>query len=158
MRGGAQKTGPHMVGPMDGAVLGAALSFHCSGMKEDGRPNHAQKRVDMMMGVDMALLAVKHRVDRIALLTGDSDAIPTVEAVKPEGIVATLVHGPEKGGARPSRELYKLADDRVEIDDAMGPRTEARFLSGSFLEPRFVQPPVSVGSLQRLVVFHTVDR
>ena len=78
-----------------------------------------------MMGVDMALLAVKHRVDRIALLTGDSDTIPAVE---------------------------------VEIDDAMGPRTEACFLSGSFLEPRFVQPPVSVVSLQRLVVFRTVDR
>ena len=90
-----------------------------SGMKEDGSPNYTQKRVDMMMGVDMALLAVKRRVDRIALLTGDSDTIPAVEAVKPEGIVVTLVHGPMKGGAPPSRELYKLADQRVEIGDAM---------------------------------------
>ena len=101
MRGGTQKAGPHMVGPMDGFVLGAVPSFYCSGMKEDGRPNYARKRVDTMMGVDMALLAVKRRVDRIALLTGDSDAIPAVEAVTPEGMIATLVHGPEKGGARP---------------------------------------------------------
>ena len=90
-----------------------------SGMKEDGRPIYAQKRVDTMMSVDMALMAVKRRVDRIALLTGDSDAIPAVEAVKPEGVVVTLVHGPMKGGAQPSRELYKLADERVEIDEAM---------------------------------------
>ena len=67
----------------------------------------------------MALLAVKHRVGRMALLTGDSDTIPAVEAVKPEGIAVTLIHGPMKGDARPSRDLYKLADQRVEIDAAM---------------------------------------
>ena len=97
-----------------------------SGMKKDGRPNFEQKRVDMMMGVDMALLAVKHRVDRIWLLTGDSDAIPAVEAVKPEGITVTLVHGPRKGFSSPSRELYKIVDERVEIDADMMNRIRRR--------------------------------
>lgn len=89
------------------------------GTSEDSRPIFVQKRVDMMMGVDMALLAVKHRVGRVALLTGDSDAIPAVEAVKPEGVVVTLVHGPLRGRSSPSRELYKIVDERVEIDAAM---------------------------------------
>ena len=89
------------------------------GKKEDGRQLYTQKRVDMMMGVDMALLAVKNRVDRMALLTGDGDTIPAVEAVKPEGVNVTLVHAPMNSLSPPSRDLYKLADDRVEIDAAM---------------------------------------
>ena len=72
----------------------------------------------MMLGVDMALLAVKQRVDRMALLTGDSDTIPAVEAVKPEGIVVTLWHGPLKGRSSPSRDLYQIVDERIEIDQA----------------------------------------
>ena len=89
------------------------------GLTDSGQPIFQQKRVDMMLGVDMALLAVKQRVDRMALLTGDSDTIPAVEAVKPEGIVVTLWHGPLKGRSSPSRDLLdQIADERVEIDQA----------------------------------------
>ncbi len=88
------------------------------GLTDRGQPIFQQKRVDMMLGVDMALLAVKQRVDRMALLTGDSDTIPAVEAVKPEGIVVTLWHGPLKGRSSPSRDLYQIVDERVEIDQA----------------------------------------
>ena len=89
------------------------------GLTDRGQPIFQQKRVDMMLGVDMALLAVKQRVDRIVLLTGDSDTIPAVEAVKPEGVVVTLWHGPLKGRSSPSRDLYRIVDERVEIDQAM---------------------------------------
>ena len=89
------------------------------GLTDSGQPIFQQKRVDMMLGVDMALLAVKQRVDRMALLTGDSDTIPAVEAVKPEGIVVTLWHGPLKGRSSPSRDLYQIVDERIEIDQAM---------------------------------------
>ncbi len=83
------------------------------GTTESGKPIFIQKRVDMMLGVDMTLLAVKHRV--IVLLTGDSDTIPAVEAMKPEGVVITL--GPLKGRSSPSREV--IVDERVDIDVAM---------------------------------------
>ena len=89
------------------------------GTAGSGKPIFIQKRVDMMLGVDMMLLAVKHRVNRIVLLTGDSDMIPVVEAVKPEGVVVTLIHGPLKGHSPPSRELYKIVDERVDIDATM---------------------------------------
>lgn len=59
------------------------------------------------------------RVDRMALLTGDSDTTPAVEAVKPEGVVVTLWHGPLKGRSSPSRDLYQIVDERVEIDRVM---------------------------------------
>ena len=93
------------------------------GLTDTGQPIFQQKRVDMMLGVDMALLAVKQRVDRMALLTGDSDTIPAVEAVKPEGVVVTLWHGPLKGRSSPSRDLYQIVDERVEVDHAMITKT-----------------------------------
>ncbi len=89
------------------------------GLTDRGQPIFQQKRVDMMLGVDMALLAVKQRVDRMVLLTGDSDTIPAVEAVKPEGVVVTLWHGPLTGRSSPSRDLYQIVDERVEIGQAV---------------------------------------
>ncbi len=56
-------------------------SLHFLGLTDRGQPIFQQKRVDMMLGVDMALLALKQRVDRMVILTGDSDTIPAVEAV-----------------------------------------------------------------------------
>jgi hypothetical protein len=71
--------------------------------------------VEEMLGVDMALLAGKGKVTSIALFTGDSDTIPAVEAVKQEGVIVTLWHGSLKGPCSPSRELYKLCDERMEL-------------------------------------------
>ena len=88
------------------------------GTTADGAPILVQKRVDIMLCVDMALLALKKRIDRVVLLTGDGDAIPAVEAVKPEGVVVTLFHGPLGGHSQPSRELLRTADERIEIDAA----------------------------------------
>lgn len=93
--------------------------LHFQGLTDRGQPIFQQKRVDMMLGVDMALLAVKQRVDRMVLLTGDSDTIPAVEAVKPEGVVVTLWHGPLTGRSSPSRDLYQIVDERVEIGRAV---------------------------------------
>jgi uncharacterized LabA/DUF88 family protein len=79
---------------------------------------YMQKRVDTMFGVDMALLAGKGKINRMALFTGDSDLIPAVEAVKREGVVVTLWHG-GSSRTRPSNELYELCDDRVEVDQRL---------------------------------------
>ena len=68
-----------------------------------------------MLGVDMALLAGKNRIAKMALLSGDSDFAPAVEAVKHEGVLTTLWHGSHRGSARPSRELLQIADERREL-------------------------------------------
>jgi uncharacterized LabA/DUF88 family protein len=85
------------------------------GVGADGKPIFQQKRVDLMLGVDMALLASKGKVASIALFTGDSDCIPAVEAVKQEGVIVTLWHGSLKGDQKPSRELFKLCDERRDV-------------------------------------------
>lgn len=85
------------------------------GLADDGRPMFQQKRVDLMLGVDMALLAGKNRIAKVALLTGDSDFTPAVEAVKNEGVLTTLWHGSRGRDTSPSRELLQACDERREL-------------------------------------------
>lgn len=85
------------------------------GTDANGEPIFQQKRVDCMMGVDMALLAGKSTITNAAILTGDADYIPAVNAVKREGVLATLWHGGKHPHTRPSRELVEVCDERFEI-------------------------------------------
>jgi len=79
--------------------------------KDSGKPIFVQKRVDLLLGLDMALLAVKGRITHVALLSGDSDIIPSVEVVKKEGVLITLWHGALTGNTGPSRELMAICDE-----------------------------------------------
>ena len=72
------------------------------GCDTNGEKIFVQKRVDCMVGVDMALLAGKGKITNDALLTGDSDYIPAIEAVKREGILVTLWHGSFSPNTAPS--------------------------------------------------------
>lgn len=84
------------------------------GQNADGRNIVQQKRVDIMLAIDMINLAIKGRVSSISVFTGDSDFIPAFEKVKAEGVRTVLWHGDFAGdNSAPSRELYKLADERV---------------------------------------------
>lgn len=85
------------------------------GQSAGGEPIFQQKRVDCMVGVDMALLAGKGKITSAAIFTGDSDLIPAVESVKREGVLVTLWHGSFSEHTRPSRELYEVADERREL-------------------------------------------
>lgn len=79
----------------------------------DNKPIFEQKRVDIMLGVDMVLLAAKQRIDRVAIVTGDSDFIPALKVAKNEGILVHLYHGDPAGV---HREIWAEADDRTRID------------------------------------------
>ena len=67
------------------------------------------------MHVDMALLAGKGCVDRMVLLSGDTDYVPAIEAVKREGVLAVLWHGRLGSRVGPSRELFEACDERREL-------------------------------------------
>ena len=45
-----------------------------------------QKGVDMKIGIDIASMAYKHQVDRIVLISGDSDFVPASKLARREGI------------------------------------------------------------------------
>jgi uncharacterized LabA/DUF88 family protein len=80
-----------------------------------GKPIFEQKRVDLMLGLDMALLAAKRQVSDVILVSGDSDLLPAVEAVKAEGVLFRLYHGTI---ARPHADLFSAADERTAITQA----------------------------------------
>ena len=83
------------------------------GCDADGKPIFQQKRVDIQMGVDLVLLAAKNLISDAAVLAGDSDFLPAIDAAKPEGVVIHLFHG-----ERPHTDLVAKCDERTKIDQA----------------------------------------
>ena len=71
-----------------------------------------QKGVDMRIGIDISSMAFKHQVDRIILVSGDSDFVPAAKQARREGIDFIL---------DPMRS--KIKDDLFEHIDGM--RTKA---------------------------------
>lgn len=90
--------------------------------KDTNEPIFQQKRVDLLLGLDFALLSGKQRVSHIALLAGDSDLIPAVQVAKQEGVATWLFHGPrfskEEGKSTYSPDLWQEVDERHEIDES----------------------------------------
>ena len=78
----------------------------------DGRPIFEQKRVDIMLGVDMVQLAAKGYIQQALLLAGDSDFIPAVAAAKAEGVLVKLFHGRSSCHI----DLLREVDERVTLD------------------------------------------
>lgn len=63
------------------------------GHRQDGGPIFIQKRVDILLGVDLVLMAAKQRITHATIFTGDSDFLPAITAAKAEGVIMTLCHG-----------------------------------------------------------------
>lgn len=66
------------------------------------------------LAVDLVQLAAKRQVTDAALLAGDSDFLPAIEAAKSDGIVVHLFHG-----RAPHDELRICCDERTRIDRAL---------------------------------------
>lgn len=89
------------------------------GTKQDGSKIFAQKRVDILLGVDMVELAATRQIARAVLIAGDSDFLPAIEVVKRHGVLTVLWHGTRGGQGRQStchNDLWDICDERVEID------------------------------------------
>ena len=74
----------------------------------NGQPIFQQKGVDLLLGLDFALLSAKHQITHAAVVSGNSDLIPAFEAAQQKGIKTWHIHGPERSFAR---ELWQRADD-----------------------------------------------
>lgn len=73
-------------------------------------PRFEQKRVDILLGVDLVLLAAKGQIQEAIILAGDSDFIPALEVARQEGVLVRLFHGASR-----HNELWEEADERVRI-------------------------------------------
>lgn len=88
------------------------------GVDANGVPQFVQKRIDLMLGIDLALLCGKHQISHAALVGGDSDFMPAIEAGQAEGVSMWLIHGPtisHDGRSTYHKELWNLADERFEV-------------------------------------------
>lgn len=84
------------------------------GTDPEGRPRFEQKQVDILLGIDLVLLAAKHLIQEAILVTGDSDFIPAVAVAKAEGVLVRLYHG-----VNPHNSLWQEADERVQFTPAL---------------------------------------
>ena len=57
---------------------------------EDFKPRFEQKGVDMRIGLDIASYAVDRSIDRIILVTGDTDCLPAMKRAGPPGCRSQL--------------------------------------------------------------------
>lgn len=90
------------------------------GKDDKGDPIYQQKRVDLQLGMDFALLSGKKQITHIAILAGDGDLLPALKVAKDEGVLVWLFHGPryskQDGKSTFADELWVEADERYEIN------------------------------------------
>lgn len=61
---------------------------------DDFIPNFEQKGVDMRIGLDVAAFCVSRSVDRIALITNDTDCVPAMKYARRGGLQTAIVKLP----------------------------------------------------------------
>lgn len=57
----------------------------------DFKPDFEQKGVDMRIGLDMATFSVERSVDRLILVSGDTDCVPAMKHARKAGIQVVLI-------------------------------------------------------------------
>lgn len=77
-------------------------------MPTDIRYHYTQKGVDMKIGLDIASLSYKRLVDRIVLISGDTDFVPAAKLARREGIDVVL----DPMGQHIGEELSEHIDGR----------------------------------------------
>ncbi len=82
-------------------IASAALS------DEDFKPRFEQKGVDMRLGLDIASYAADRSIDRVILVTGDTDCLPVMKRARAAGLQVVLVQFPKQ---RLARELLWHSD------------------------------------------------
>ena len=107
------------------------------GHRPDGSPVLQQKRVDIMLCLDMVQLALTRQISKVILLAGDSDFMPAVEVVKQSGVLVDLWHGPR---LTYHGELWMVCDERHEID--------AAFLAAVQVPPEPSLPLIGCGAVE----------
>ncbi|WP_321473279.1 NYN domain-containing protein [uncultured Paludibaculum sp.] len=73
----------------------------------DFEPVFEQKGVDMRIGLDIATMSDERIVDRVILVTGDTDCIPAMKHARKAGLQVVLVQLPN---SNPAQELFPHTD------------------------------------------------
>ena len=87
---------------------------------DDFKPRFEQKGVDMRLGLDIVSYAADRSVDRVILVTGDTDCLPVMKRARTAGLQVVLVQFPKQ---RLARELLWHSDFQRPVE---WPRPEGR--------------------------------
>ena len=79
----------------------------------DFKPRFEQKGVDMRLGLDIASYAADRSIDRIILVTGDTDCLPVMKRARAAGLQVALIQFPNQ---RTARELLWHCDFRRSVE------------------------------------------
>ncbi|SFP01515.1 NYN domain-containing protein [Paracoccus pantotrophus] len=74
---------------------------------EDFKPDFEQKGVDMRIGLDIANFSATRSVERIILLSGDTDCVPAMKHARINGLQIVVVAMPQ---SRLAKELKWHSD------------------------------------------------
>ena len=83
------------------------------GLDLDGNLRFEQKRVDILLGVDLVQLAAKGHIQEAIIVAGDSDFIPAIVAAKADGVIVRLFHGDQCHD-----DLKRAVDERIRFDQS----------------------------------------
>ena len=84
------------------------------GRNRDGSPRFQQKRVDVLLSVDLVQHSTKGHIGRAIVVAGDSDFVPAISVAKSEGVVVSLYHGQSCHD-----DLRQAADESIRINQAL---------------------------------------
>jgi uncharacterized LabA/DUF88 family protein len=75
----------------------------------DFKPDFEQKGVDMRIGLDIASYSAARAIDRIVLVSNDTDCVPAIKSGRKAGIQIVMIHLPN---CNPAKELVAHSDFR----------------------------------------------
>lgn len=78
-------------------------------------PKFVQKKVDILLSIDLVKLSVEHQIQRAVLIAGDSDFVPAIRIARDAGTVVELYYYKRP---RPHDELMSAVDERICIDES----------------------------------------
>lgn len=81
--------------------------------RPDGAWDFEQKKVDVLLTVDLVRLSCERQIQRAVLIAGDSDFVPAIQVAKDSGTIVQLYYS---GNPPPHDELLRACDDRFIID------------------------------------------
>ena len=87
----------------------------------DGKHDFIQKGVDVLLAIDMLKLTLKGSINKIILLSSDSDFVPVVRALRDEGASVILYNYRDPTGTKNcfSQHLHDECDDRKQLTEEL---------------------------------------
>jgi len=83
-------------------------------LRKNNNGSFEQKRVDILLAVELVRLSWSGQIGYAVIVTGDSDFVPAIEAAKDAGVITALYYS--KGTVHD--ELLSAVDERCEMDRA----------------------------------------